>query len=218
MPHVAKQRASTFSPKRFAFLGGDPFVDFVNTVDDRLDVTPHDRMNDYDDLLAWCDQARLMDTESLAALHDLARRDPPTAARALDRARRLREAVYRILLAAIGDRSPTRKDLGTVTTLARQAGAHARLDHRDGEFEWGLDAASPDLRLPLWVLARSAVSLLTSEPLEHVRQCADETCGWLFLDRSRNHSRRWCDMTVCGNRAKARRNYARHKARRGANA
>jgi predicted RNA-binding Zn ribbon-like protein len=68
------------------------------------------------------------------------------------------------------------------------------------------------LELPLWILARSAADLLTSEQHAYVRQCASEECTWLFIDRSKNHSRRWCDMGDCGNREKARRLRARKRA------
>jgi predicted RNA-binding Zn ribbon-like protein len=66
----------------------------------------------------------------------------------------------------------------------------------------------------LWAVARSAADLLISETtLAHLRECAAETCGWLFLDRSKNGSRRWCDMKVCGNRAKVRRFRRRARGR-----
>ena len=64
----------------------------------------------------------------------------------------------------------------------------------------------------LWRLAVDASDLLTSTDLDRVRECSGDTCSWLFLDRSRNRSRRWCDMADCGNRAKARRHYSRLKA------
>jgi predicted RNA-binding Zn ribbon-like protein len=65
----------------------------------------------------------------------------------------------------------------------------------------------------LWPIASSAADLLTSERLKKVRLCEAKTCTWLFLDESRNHSRRWCDMKVCGNREKARRHYQRELIR-----
>jgi predicted RNA-binding Zn ribbon-like protein len=81
-----------------------------------------------------------------------------------------------------------------------------------GSFAWGW--ASEPLRLgaPLWPVARSAADLLTSSELAALRLCASDTCAWLFLDTSRNGSRRWCSMRTCGNRAKARRHHARVRA------
>jgi predicted RNA-binding Zn ribbon-like protein len=63
----------------------------------------------------------------------------------------------------------------------------------------------------LWPVARSASELLTSDDLAYVRGCASETCAWLFLDKTKNHGRRWCEMKTCGNRDKARRYYQRQK-------
>ena len=64
----------------------------------------------------------------------------------------------------------------------------------------------------LWPVVRDAAELLSGEDLDRVGRCADANCGWLFLDTSRNHSRRWCSMKDCGNRAKARRHYQRTAA------
>ena len=82
----------------------------------------------------------------------------------------------------------------------------------DGGFRWELETgALRDLEGPLWPIVRSATDLLTSEHLLTVRECALETCSWLFLDHSKNLKRRWCDMKICGNRSKVRRHYARTK-------
>ena len=81
-------------------------------------------------------------------------------------------------------------------------------------FDWAWDGASDALDRMLWPIVWSAVELLKSDELAHVRECANDQCSWLFLDLSRNHSRRWCDMQSCGNLVKARRHYARHTTSR----
>jgi predicted RNA-binding Zn ribbon-like protein len=198
----------------FALVGGDPSVDFVNTIDSWLSDAPTDRLNSYADLLDWREQAGLVvPSGQISSLRKEASRRQGDAERALRKARSLREALYRTLTAVASGEPADTKDLDAITTLARKAAAHSRLDRREEGFAWVLDEASGcDLDWPIWELARAAVALLTSESLQRVRQCADETCGWLFIDQSRNHSRRWCDMATCGNRAKARRNYVRRKA------
>jgi len=80
-----------------------------------------------------------------------------------------------------------------------------------GHFEWKFDSTTSDFDTPLWPLARSAAELLASDQLQFVHACASKTCEWLFLDTSKSHRRRWCDMTKCGNRAKARNFYSRQK-------
>ena len=199
----------------YSFLGGDSSVDFVNTVEDWLSDTPVDKLKTYGDLLDWSEQAGLVCPEVVAFLRQAVSGCEQDAERVLRRARALRRQLYRVLTSTAAGTPPDTKDLDGITALARKASAHSRLERCEGGFAWTLDEAKGcELDWPLWELARSAVALLTSASLKHVRQCADDTCGWLFIDRSRNHSRRWCDMSSCGNRAKARRNYARQKARR----
>ncbi|MBI4413448.1 MAG: CGNR zinc finger domain-containing protein, partial [candidate division NC10 bacterium] len=82
-------------------------------------------------------------------------------------------------------------------------------------FAWRWTGDGQRLDRMLWAVTRSAADLLTSGELAAVRECEAETCAWLFMDRSRNRSRRWCDMKACGNRAKARRHYERKKAGHG---
>jgi len=92
---------------------------------------------------------------------------------------------------------------------------------REGRrFVWARGGAAPDLDAIRRAVAHDAADMLTSGPLERARECSGVRCAWLFLDQSRNGTRRWCDMSVCGNRAKARRHYRRTRAvaRRGARA
>jgi predicted RNA-binding Zn ribbon-like protein len=136
------------------------------------------------------------------------------AAAALRLAIRLREALYRIFSAAAAGRLPADADLRLLNAMAAEALSRQWIVHRDRGFVWEWRQAGSDLRRPLWPVVRSAVELLTSDERRGVRECASPTCSWLFLDHSRNHSRRWCDMKVCGNRAKARRFYRRARRTR----
>jgi predicted RNA-binding Zn ribbon-like protein len=91
------------------------------------------------------------------------------------------------------------------------AAQHCQLVQTNGHFEWRFDNAPNDFESVLWPIARSAAELLASDDLKYMRACASKTCEWLFLDESKNHRRRWCDMTKCGNRAKFQRFYQRRK-------
>ena len=82
----------------------------------------------------------------------------------------------------------------------------------DGNYGWWWPEDVDDLELPLWPIAYSAGILFPEIDPKRLKQCPSEDCGWLFMDRSKNASRRWCDMRTCGNRAKARRHYARVSA------
>jgi predicted RNA-binding Zn ribbon-like protein len=78
-------------------------------------------------------------------------------------------------------------------------------------FAWRFAHDERDLAPLLAPVVRAAAELLTSDELVRIRECGSDTCFWLFLDRSKNGTRRWGDMKVCGNRAKARRHYQREK-------
>jgi predicted RNA-binding Zn ribbon-like protein len=92
---------------------------------------------------------------------------------------------------------------------------HSRVYQRPGAtntFFWGWAGRTIDR--PLWAIVRSAADLLVSDDRTQLRECSADDCHWLFLDTTRNRSRQWCSMTSCGNRAKARRHYARGRSAR----
>jgi predicted RNA-binding Zn ribbon-like protein len=95
-----------------------------------------------------------------------------------------------------------------IEDFAIEAMKHRQLSHSGQEYRWEWKCSRGEMiGWVLWPIALSAADLLASEKLGSVRRCAGDNCAWLFLDESRNHSRRWCDMKICGNRQKARRHY-----------
>ena len=183
-------------------------LDFANTVSWRRGDRPEERLKRYSDLVAWGQQAgALTDVEAQRLLHS-AGRHPAVAASVLARAIALREAIYSLFSAVARGGVPPAADLATLNTALSDALRHARVLPTTSGFGWGW-ADGEALDRVLWPVARSAAELLTSDELIRVRQCAGAGCGWLFMDRSRAGRRQWCDMKVCGNRAKARRHYER---------
>jgi predicted RNA-binding Zn ribbon-like protein len=131
----------------------------------------------------------------------------------LTRARQLREAIYAVFSAQAGGRRAPHASIAFIGREAAAAAARRTLISRHrAAFSWTWPSTGDDLDRPLWPVALSATDVLTSDRLRLVRECALETCGWLFLDTSRNQTRRWCDMRVCGNRAKVKRYYERARA------
>ena len=91
--------------------------------------------------------------------------------------------------------------------------AHGRLVHNGRRFVWEWVDMNFYLESVVWPVARAAADLLLSDELAHLRMCASDECAWLFLDRTKNQRRRWCDMKTCGNRVKARRHYERLRSK-----
>jgi predicted RNA-binding Zn ribbon-like protein len=196
--------------KTFDLSGGSLCLDFANTA--RYVGAPREDLATYPALVAFAEQTGTVTRAEARALLAAAAKKPAAAARVLARAIELRGAIFRTFSAIAGERDVRAEDLAVLDRAAADAAAHAHLvRHRDG-FRWEVDgAARRELEGPLWAVVRSASDLLTSPALSTVRECALETCSWLFLDHSKNQKRRWCDMKICGNRSKARRHYARTK-------
>jgi len=198
----------------FNLCGGHAALDFVNSLDHRCGArAPVERLTDYAALLRFALESRLLDARRA---RQLAQAPPAAAERAVRSARELREALAAALYARLEGRSPPPAALRTLESHLYRAARHRQLHWargaRGGALSWDRGRFEARAELPVWLLAQSAGELLMSETAERVRACDADTCRWLFLDTSRNHTRRWCDMKVCGNRMKARRFQARHPA------
>ena len=203
--------------KPFKFRGGVLCLDFVNTLAWRLTDHPVEYLLSYEDLLTWGRQADLLAPDETKALSGRATTDLESVRAMLSRALALREAIHGVFSAAIAGNP---RDEGALSALNRElSGALSRLrvvPAEGGSYIWawdrgGEEGGGPPLERPLWPVARSAAELLTSSKLGRVKVCAGEGCGWMFLDESRNASRRWCDSRDCGNRERVRKHLARKK-------
>jgi predicted RNA-binding Zn ribbon-like protein len=203
-------------------VGGDPALDFVNTVGSRIPATAgpgskvaKDKLRDYRDLVLWARHAGLLDETGERELLRAAERRPRDGARVLSRAARFREALYRVLRAVMARRRPEPADVAAVNAEVAAARARERLVPGDAGLRWEPEPARGEgLDTILRPIAAAAAALLTSDELARLRECPGAACGWLFLDRSRNRSRQWCTMEDCGNVSKVRR--FRQRARRAA--
>ncbi|SRR5258707_1021040 len=195
----------------FDLTGGYVCLDFTNTLSDRPNGTPQELLSRYSDLIAWGRLAQIVTDEEARRLLEEEARRPDEAKATLQSAITLREALYRICEKVAEEAVPEGSDLLILNEVLSRGMAQARILTEGDGFRWGWEAQGETLESVLWVVARSTADLLTSELRHSVRMCGAEDCGWLFLDTSKNHSRRWCSMKSCGNRAKARRYLARNK-------
>jgi predicted RNA-binding Zn ribbon-like protein len=186
-------------------------LDFVNTLDDRFSAEPKELLEQYVDLARFAEDAGILGDAQMDRLMTRSMQRPEEARRALGSAVQLREAISEIFYALARKKPVPAASLVILNQHVQEAAQHLGLAAGRRHFEWKFESDSDDLFAPLWPIARDAAELLASERLEYVRACASKTCEWLFLDESKNHRRRWCDMTKCGNRAKVRRFYTRKK-------
>jgi len=204
-------------------VGGHVALDLVNTVAPRL--RDHSEYVEYVatpwDLLAWAHRVRLVTESEAESIRETWAASPAAAAQALHAVVDIREATYGVVMAALGNTEVATP--GAADELERLHLRLAAASARSGLVLGG--PTGPAVRLVVGTtralmiadrLAEAAIDLLRTVDLKHVRICpiTEGGCGWLFLDRSRNSSRRWCAMADCGTQAKARRLTERRRADR----
>lgn len=189
-------------------VGGSLALDFANTVGGTR-VRPKEYLTAYAALLEWSEETGAVRPEVADRLRGIAERDPAAAEAVRLRALELREAIYRIFDAVASGIPPDGSDLEILNERLGPAMAELRVDRVEEGFGWRSNVDAGDLESPLGPVARDAAELLISADLDRIKQCGGHDCAWLFVDESRNRSRRWCDMADCGNRAKQRRHYRR---------
>jgi predicted RNA-binding Zn ribbon-like protein len=210
---VAQPVQSAEQARVFDLSGGSLSLDFANTVGGSREGRPKEGLNNYGDLVSWAQQAGIVSEERARRLRLAAEKEPNRASAVLALAKELRETIYRLWMARVRGTPPVQADVGTFNRALGKALEHRQLVSGNNRLElgWVEDEALDSI---LWPVVQSAAELLSSAEAERVRVCEaiyTENCSWLFLDLSRNRSRRWCDMKSCGNRAKARRHYHRKR-------
>jgi len=205
-----RESARRRSPS-FELSAGVLCLDFVNTLDDRPSGEPKELLEQYMDLARFAEDTGILEPTQVDRLLALSQAAPEQAQRALRAAVQLREAMYAVFWAAMNRKAAPPAAMFTLNQYVQVAAQHSILVEDRGHFEWRFEPAGNNFESPLWAIARSAAELLASDHLAFVRACSSKTCQWLFLDTSKNHRRRWCDMKLCGNRAKFRRVYNRQK-------
>ena len=211
MDQAAVRRGGRLTSQGFLFelSGGNLALDFVNTVDMRPLESRKELLSAYDDVCAWARQAALLTPKGESDLKKKAARLPGEAEGARRKFVQARECLFQVLSAAV-DREPIPDEaLELWNRLVHRAMSRFELEQRKDGLGWRNASDPQDLDSMLWPVVHAAVMLLTGPDVPRIRRCASEKCDWMFLDRSKRGNRRWCDMTVCGNRAKAQRFYRR---------
>jgi predicted RNA-binding Zn ribbon-like protein len=192
----------------FFFIGGMDCVNLCNTFDHEHQPPQYDFLPDSQSVLEWGKAAGILPAA--------ARWSSQEGIAAFRRVIATRALLHRVLSSLIKSCRPEFRDLEELEARFRKASASLRIvATRDG-YVLSSQGRNPLEQVEI-AAVRSAVDFLLAGDRPPLRQCPG--CGWLFLDTSRNHMRRWCDMRICGNRAKVRRHYERaRRKKRGASA
>jgi predicted RNA-binding Zn ribbon-like protein len=194
------------SGHRFELVGGDAALDFLNTIHDWTAAEPRDYLVDFSDALRFGEAAGVLSRTEARRLAT------GRVAGELHRLRELRARLERIFRAVVTARAPSADDLDTLAREAAMAAHAARLHSSRGQVVRLIDAEAAGVAVLRLRIAETAIALLTSERLRHVKACP--SCGWFFVDMTKNRSRRWCSMAMCGSISKSRRYYWRSRRRR----
>jgi len=194
---------------KLKLLGGRLCLDFANTADWHASDHPVESLTSYSELVQWSNHAGILTKKQGKRLLKEAIHCSKDASIVLKRAIDLREAIYRIFTAITHEKMPQKNDLAIFNTELSKAMARSEIIVDADKFGWNWTGSENELDQVLWPILHDAARLMTSKERFRVGKCMDDRCGWLFLDTSRNRSRRWCSMKDCGNRAKARRHYKR---------
>jgi predicted RNA-binding Zn ribbon-like protein len=202
--------ASVLAPHLpFKYVGGDPAVDLVNTVDWTRQGPVDDRLTSYERLTQWAEGAGLITARLGDTLRARADERPREAERAHRGALELRWTLRQIFTAIAHEKSPPAPAIEELNERVSLAMARLQLASGRGKesnaMRWSWAGAGEHLDSVLWPVVRSAAELLVSNDALRIDECGAEDCGWQFVDRSRNGLRRWCQMEVCGTREKSRR-------------
>jgi predicted RNA-binding Zn ribbon-like protein len=193
--------------------GGWLCLDFANTVEPRHGRPERDHLGGYPDLVRWAQFAGALDADAGTRLLQQAADRPAAARDSWAFAIELREAIYRVFVSVAAGEPPAATDLDKLRDAYADAIRQARLSAGDQRFGWTWEDDTLDL--PWWPMALSAIDLATAGPVDRLKMCpADGGCSWLFVDTTKNRSRRWCSMGDCGSEVKARRQTARRRVAR----
>jgi predicted RNA-binding Zn ribbon-like protein len=196
-------------PEPFKLYAGQPALELVNTLDLRFSAKSEDRLPAYGDLLRFAAQLQLLTAEQARKLARSV--DEKDAQQVLASTVELREALAAVVYAWLDGGKPPAAKVEILEKQFHAAALHRRLREGKTGLIWSWQDVEQQPEIPLWKLAQAAADLLVSKDAERIKECGDPTCRWLFLDTSKNHTRRWCDMKICGNRMKARRHQARYR-------
>ncbi|MGD8403222.1 MAG: CGNR zinc finger domain-containing protein [Anaerolineales bacterium] len=195
---------------KMPFLGGNLSLDFVNTVNDRHEDPLRNLLQNYLDLVTWVYFSSAISVSQKEELLQKGRENQRKANQIYKNSLQLREAFYDLVVNMIDGDEISQVNMQLINQWLSKASSNLELTQFNDHFvlDWNLENFG--LESVLWPIVRAFSDLITSEERKRIKQCGN--CGYLFVDNSKNNSRRWCSMEICGNRVKARRHARRTRS------
>lgn len=198
--------------RNIKLVAGHLSLDFINTLSTRVESYQREYLSGYNELVEWSCHAGILPPEEAQRLKRLGKRRPSEAGAVLNRAIEAREGLFRIFSALAQGKAPRDSDILGLNETLRDTLGRLQVRRVKDQFHWEWTNDPNALDAMLWPIVRAAAELLVQPERNRVRQCANHPiCQWLFLDKSKNRSRRWCSMDLCGSRDKVKRYYHRKK-------
>lgn len=198
---------------KFKFIGGNICLDFINTAGDHLSAEPSEYLKNYEDLITWGVAAEIIKPSKEKSFLEVGQLNPAKAKRILKKAINVREVLFEMLSATAFKKSSAPSLIKDFNTYLAEAFKHLEIQNaKNAKLSWTWSGGENNPEQLIWIVTWAAANLFIEEDLNHLKICADNLCGWLFLDTSKNKRRAWCDMKDCGNRNKFRRYYSRNKS------
>jgi predicted RNA-binding Zn ribbon-like protein len=189
--------------------GGCSVFDFTNTINTRTSTAAFDYLTTYDEILSWSHKAGLLVRERIKLLSQYAAEHPEQRDIAFVKAIRVRETLYQLFSPIAKNKTPNTKILNEYNAILSECLSKLQLQVTSTDATANFKNDTVSLDEPLCIIIKSSYDILTSENFRRLKECP--RCGWLFVDRTKNGKRRWCDMKVCGSKDKATRYYHRKK-------
>jgi predicted RNA-binding Zn ribbon-like protein len=203
-------------PGTLSLVAGELALDFTNTESGRDSEKHFDHLQTAGDLLVWAVHAQLIGEKDARLFQRAVKNQNKLAHDLIASGKSLRDKIYKIYSCVVAGQQPPEKLLRSLTAAHREMLASATLTPKGNNYAWAWHSKAEPTAAILGPITLSALDLLVKADLTRVKQCRGNHCGWLFFDSTKNKSRQWCEMSVCGNRAKASalRARTRHKIRK----
>jgi predicted RNA-binding Zn ribbon-like protein len=203
-PHYAPSRAAVLP-----LVGGALAFDLTNTSSGRGGPRWLEHLQTADNVVDWARHAKILTGRDSKRLHQLIAADRRLGGRLLDGMRELRELIHAIGVDLAATSRARARPMEELVRIHAECLARARLaptgSTSTSTFAWVWDPVRSPVEAILGPVVLSALSVLTGADLSRIKRCPGDHCGWLFFDATKNKRRRWCEMEVCGNRAKQKR-------------